>query len=58
MSGLRYVYAICRPFTAAPQAQLTGVAGVPPKLLHHGDLVAVVGDVPEADFAEEPLRAH
>ncbi|MFI6490025.1 GvpL/GvpF family gas vesicle protein [Streptomyces sp. NPDC050564] len=58
MSGLRYVYAICRPFTAALQAQLTGVAGVPPKLLHHGDLLAVVGAVPTEDFAEEPLRAH
>ncbi|MEV0225574.1 GvpL/GvpF family gas vesicle protein [Streptomyces sp. NPDC050704] len=58
MSGLRYVYAICRPFSAALQAELTGVAGAPPKLLSHGDLVAVVSSVPERDFAEQPLRAH
>ncbi|UIX29775.1 GvpL/GvpF family gas vesicle protein [Streptomyces sp. GQFP] len=56
MTRLRYVYAVCRPFDAALQAQLTGVAGVPPKLLTHHGLVAVVSTVPEADFAEEPLR--
>ncbi len=58
MTGLRYVYAVCRPFDAALQSQLTGVAGDPPRLLHHHGLVAVVSHVPEADFAEEPLRAH
>ncbi|MFG3659391.1 GvpL/GvpF family gas vesicle protein [Streptomyces sp. NPDC047706] len=58
MTGLRYVYAVCRPFGAALQSQLTGVAGAPPKLLHHCGLVAVVSTVPEHDFAEEPLRAH
>ncbi|MGW1717124.1 GvpL/GvpF family gas vesicle protein [Streptomyces sp. NPDC002156] len=56
MTGLRYVYAVCRPFDAALQAQLTGVAGVPPKLLTHHGLVAVVSTVPEADFGEESLR--
>ncbi|MER5789526.1 GvpL/GvpF family gas vesicle protein [Streptomyces sp. NPDC001980] len=56
--GLRYVYAVCRPFAAALQAQLTGVAGVPPGLLRHHGLVAVVSTVPEGDFAEEPLRDH
>ncbi|MBC9728688.1 GvpL/GvpF family gas vesicle protein [Streptomyces sp. TRM68367] len=58
MTGLRYVYAVCHPFGAALQSQLTGVAGAPPKLLNHHGLVAVVSHVPEADFAEEPLRAH
>ncbi|WP_151478624.1 GvpL/GvpF family gas vesicle protein [Streptomyces albicerus] len=58
MSGLRYVYAVCRPFGTTLPAQLTGVAGVPPKQLVHHGLVAVVGHVPEEDFAEEPLRAH
>ncbi|MFF3818494.1 GvpL/GvpF family gas vesicle protein [Streptomyces bluensis] len=58
MTGLRYVYAVCRPFGAALQAQLTGVAGAPPKLLPHHDLIAVVSEVPERDFAEEPLKAH
>ncbi|MFE1287847.1 GvpL/GvpF family gas vesicle protein [Streptomyces sp. NPDC058751] len=56
MSALRYVYAICRPFSAALSAELTGVAGVPPVLLRHRDLIAVVGSVPERDFAAEPLR--
>ncbi|MEV7325521.1 GvpL/GvpF family gas vesicle protein [Streptomyces sp. NPDC093970] len=55
-TGPRYVYALCRPFTAALQAQLTGVAGVPPGLLRHHGLVAVVSTVPESDFAEAPLR--
>nr|WP_203721711.1 GvpL/GvpF family gas vesicle protein [Streptomyces coelicoflavus] len=55
---MRYVYAVCRPFDAALQAQLTGVAGDPPRLLPHGDLVAVVSHVPEADFGEEALRTH
>lgn len=58
MTGLRYVYAVCRPFGAALQAQLTGVAGAPPKLLSHHGLTAVVSEVPERDFAEEPLKAH
>jgi hypothetical protein len=58
MTGLRYVYAVCHPFGTPLQAQLTGVAGDPPRLLHHHDLVAVVSHVPERDFAEEPLRRH
>lgn len=58
MTGLRYVYAVCRPFGTPLQAQLTGVAGDPPRALTHHGLVAVVSHVPERDFAEEPLRAH
>ncbi|GAB2714149.1 GvpL/GvpF family gas vesicle protein [Streptomyces bullii] len=58
MSGLRYVYAVCRPFGTPLQAELTGVAGDPPRVLTHHGLVAVVSHVPERDFAEEPLRAH
>ncbi|MGV9990376.1 GvpL/GvpF family gas vesicle protein [Streptomyces sp. NPDC003374] len=58
MTGLRYVYAVCRPLGAPLQAQLTGVGGAPPKLLHHHGLTAVVSEVPERDFDEEPLRAH
>jgi hypothetical protein len=58
VTGLRYVYAVCRPFDAPLQAQLSGVAGDPPRLLTHGGLVAVVSHVPEADFSEEALRAH
>ncbi|MFE2276576.1 GvpL/GvpF family gas vesicle protein [Streptomyces sp. NPDC059454] len=58
MTGLRYVYAVCRPYGTPLQAQLTGVGGDPPRLLPHHGLVAVVSHVPEADFAEEPLHAH
>ncbi|WP_155057410.1 GvpL/GvpF family gas vesicle protein [Streptomyces blattellae] len=58
MTGLRYVYAVCRPFRSALQTQLKGVAGEPPKQLTHHGLVAVLSTVPERDFAEEPLRAH
>jgi hypothetical protein len=58
MTGLRYVYAVCRPPNAPLQAGLPGVAGDPPRLLAHHGLTAVVSHVPEADFAEEPLRAH
>ncbi|WP_328767579.1 GvpL/GvpF family gas vesicle protein [Streptomyces sp. NBC_00286] len=58
MSGLRYVYAICRPFGSTLPSQLAGVAGVPPKQLTHHGLVAIVSAVPEEDFSEEPLKAH
>ncbi|MGW2647526.1 GvpL/GvpF family gas vesicle protein [Streptomyces sp. NPDC001393] len=58
MTGLRYVYAVCRPFDKPLQFQLTGVAGAPPALLHHHGLIAVVSQVPAADFCEEALKAH
>ncbi|MFF4587413.1 GvpL/GvpF family gas vesicle protein [Streptomyces sp. NPDC001388] len=58
MTGLRYVYAVCRPLGAPLQADLTGVAGDPPRLLTHHGLIAVVSHVPERDFSEEPLRRH
>ncbi|OIK24168.1 GvpL/GvpF family gas vesicle protein [Streptomyces malaysiense] len=58
MTGLRYVYAVCRPLGAPLQAQLTGIGGAPPALLSHRGLIAVVSTVPEADFCEEGLRAH
>lgn len=58
MTGLRYVYAVCRPLGAPLQAQLTGIAGAPAALLHHHGLVAVVSTVPEADFCEEALRVR
>ncbi|MFF9813440.1 GvpL/GvpF family gas vesicle protein [Streptomyces sp. NPDC014006] len=58
MTGLRYVYAVCRPFSAPLQAQLTGVGGAPPRHLTHHGLVAVYSEVPARDFAEEALRAH
>ncbi|WP_055493795.1 GvpL/GvpF family gas vesicle protein [Streptomyces sp. TP-A0356] len=58
MTALRYVYAVCRPLDAPLQAQLTGVAGAPPRQLEHHGLIAVLSQVPEEDFAEGPLKAH
>ncbi|MFF5016804.1 GvpL/GvpF family gas vesicle protein [Streptomyces sp. NPDC001165] len=58
MTGLRYVYAVCRPLGAPLQAELTGIGGAPPALLHHHGLVVVVSTVPESDFCEEALRAR
>lgn len=59
MNGeLRYVYAVTAPFPDALPEELRGVGGAPPRLLVHQGLVAVVSDVPEDDFREEPLRAH
>ncbi|MEU1400824.1 GvpL/GvpF family gas vesicle protein [Streptomyces sp. NPDC005728] len=58
MTGLRYVYAVCRPLGAPLQAELTGIGGAPAALLHHHGLVAVVSTVPEQDFCEEALRAR
>ncbi|MFF3644098.1 GvpL/GvpF family gas vesicle protein [Streptomyces sp. NPDC002564] len=55
---LTYVYAVCRPLTAPLAADLTGVGGVPPHQIAHAGLVALVGPVPERDFAEAALRAH
>ncbi|NSC20812.1 GvpL/GvpF family gas vesicle protein [Streptomyces albus subsp. chlorinus] len=59
MTGeLRYVYAVTAPLHASLPADLRGVAGSVPYLVEHAGLAAVAGRVPEADFAEEPLRAH
>ncbi|MFI9245999.1 GvpL/GvpF family gas vesicle protein [Streptomyces sp. NPDC053086] len=58
MTGLRYVYAVCRPFELPLQSQLTGIGGAPVRVLHHHELVAVVSAVPEADFSEKALKAH
>ncbi|KUH39998.1 MULTISPECIES: GvpL/GvpF family gas vesicle protein [Streptomyces] len=55
---LRYVYAVCRPFDGVLPEGAAGIAGDPPRLLHHDDLVAVVGSVPAEEFDEGPLRAR
>ncbi|MFG3497690.1 GvpL/GvpF family gas vesicle protein [Streptomyces sp. NPDC047928] len=57
-SPLRYVYAVCRPFDGLPPDGAQGIAGEPPRLLRHHDLVAVVDAVPAEDFDEGPLRAR
>ncbi|WP_455360420.1 GvpL/GvpF family gas vesicle protein [Streptomyces sp. SYSU K21746] len=58
MNELRYVYAVTRPFEGVLPDGTRGLDGEPPRLLHHGDLVAVVSAVPADDFDEAPLRAH
>ncbi|MDJ1134370.1 GvpL/GvpF family gas vesicle protein [Streptomyces iconiensis] len=55
---LRYVYAVTAPFPTALAGDLRGVGDTVPRTLRHGDLVAVLSDVPGDDFGEEPLRAH
>jgi hypothetical protein len=55
VGDLRYVYAVCLPFDA-PVPALTGVAGTPLRRLTYGELVAIVSDVGEEDFAESALR--
>ncbi|WP_308282372.1 GvpL/GvpF family gas vesicle protein [Streptomyces lichenis] len=55
---LRYVYAVTRPFDGVPPEGVRGISGQPPKLVRHGDLVAVVDPVPAADFEEGPLKAR
>jgi hypothetical protein len=58
MNQLRYIYAVTHPFEGALPPELRGVAGEPPRLLRHEDLVAVVSPVPADDFEEAPLRAR
>ncbi|RFU85819.1 gas vesicle protein [Streptomyces triticagri] len=53
---LRYLYAVCRPFEAPLQAELSGVTGAPVRTLRHGGLVAVVSAVPRRAFAAAELR--
>jgi hypothetical protein len=54
----RYAYAVCRPFDAPLQAELTGVADTPPKILRQAGLFAVVSVVPARDFAPPGLAAR
>ena len=55
--SLVYVYAIARPGGAGP-AGLRGMDDGVVRAINADDLVAFVSDVPERDFAEEPLNAH
>ncbi|MGA5420076.1 GvpL/GvpF family gas vesicle protein [Streptomyces lavendulocolor] len=55
---LRYVYAVTRPFDGVLPEGACGIGGEPPRLLRHGDLVAVTGAVAPEDFDEAPLRAR
>ncbi|MFF8289864.1 GvpL/GvpF family gas vesicle protein [Streptomyces sp. NPDC016309] len=55
---LRYVYAVTRPFDGVLPEGTHGIGGEPPRLLRHGDLVAVTGSVAPEEFDEGPLRAR
>ncbi|MEV3988113.1 GvpL/GvpF family gas vesicle protein [Streptomyces sp. NPDC049837] len=55
---LRYVYAVTRPFDGVLPEGARGIDGEPPRLLRHGDLVAVTSGVPAEEFDEAPLRAR
>lgn len=60
MSELRYVYAVCGSgsLDAPLSADLTGVAGAPPRRIQHAGLTAVVGHVPAEEFSEDALRRN
>lgn len=61
--SLVYVYGIVRSTDARPEllellARTEGIGGAPLRLVADGPCAAVVTDVPEREFAEEPLNAH
>jgi hypothetical protein len=58
MTGLVWLYGVTAAASAPPTAGLAGVAGEPVRLVEADPLTAAVGTVPEADFAEEPLKEH
>ncbi|MHB8631354.1 MAG: GvpL/GvpF family gas vesicle protein [Candidatus Limnocylindria bacterium] len=55
--SLVYVYAIARSDAAAP-AGLRGFDDGDVRVIREGDLAAFVSEVPESEFAEQPLNAH
>jgi len=55
--SLVYVYAIARAGSTAP-AGLRGLDDGAVRTVGAGDLAAFVSDVPEREYAEEPLNAH
>lgn len=55
--SLVYVYAIAPASCAAP-TELRGLDDGAVRTVRDGDLAAFVSDVPEGEFAEEPLNAH
>ncbi|HET6857406.1 MAG TPA: GvpL/GvpF family gas vesicle protein [Streptomyces sp.] len=58
MNELRYVYAVTRPFDGVLPDGAIGLDGEPPRLVHHGDLVAVVSPVSADEYGEAPLKAN
>lgn len=60
---LVYAYGILRAADARPDVQaavaaIAGIAGAPLRLVVAGPCAAAVSDVPQGDFAEEPLNEH
>ncbi|MGA5195250.1 GvpL/GvpF family gas vesicle protein [Streptomyces exfoliatus] len=58
---LTYLYAVVRPSASLDRAdpsEAGGVADAPPRIVRVGNIAAVVGSVPEADYSEAALRNH
>ncbi|MFG3497804.1 GvpL/GvpF family gas vesicle protein [Streptomyces sp. NPDC047928] len=61
---LSYAYAVVRPTAALERGTLQGLSGVggaaggPVRLVHAGEVAAVVSSVPEADFSEAALKVR
>ncbi|HEY3479365.1 MAG TPA: GvpL/GvpF family gas vesicle protein [Streptomyces sp.] len=53
-----WLYAVAPAAPPPDTTGMSGVAGEPVRLITDGCLSAVVGSVPTADFAEEPLKNH
>jgi hypothetical protein len=51
----RYVYAVTRGLAPSSFGGVTGLRGAPVELVPHGELQAVVSDVPLPEFSEEGL---
>jgi gas vesicle protein GvpL/GvpF len=58
MSGVVWLYAVTAADARPDTTGLSGVAGEPVRAVTVDPLAAVVGTVPTADFAEEPLKEH
>ncbi len=56
MSDLVYAYGIVRAAAPPLPAGVRGVAGTPVRTVRQGELAALVGAVPGADFTEQALR--
>lgn len=54
----RYVYAVCRGLDPSWIADTRGLDGQPLAFVEHGDLTAVVSDVPLETYGEEALPSH
>src|SRR5689334_11024045 len=58
VSDVVWLYAVAPAAEPPDTTGMSGVAGEPVRRVTDGALTAVVGSVPTADFAEEPLKDH